>query len=187
MRMMQPTLDTLLRPWLRMPAWAAVMSCLAAAERAFPVLDRLASLRTKGYCRESLDEAWAALTGTPLRAEEVSVRIRGIQGLPESSEDDSHKNTYYAMRGIGIVWHAVGAQLPDAAHQEWRSILSGMLSLAADLDFVTRPMARNKFSLKESEVAFQTQILRLVEGESGPSAQLVGSLRAMGTQMSAEY
>jgi len=184
---MQPKLDTLHAPWLRIPAWGAAMACLTAAERVFPLIDRLASARTKEYCRATLDEVWASSAGPPPRADAIASQIHGIDGLPESSEDDSHKAAYYAMRAIGLVWHAVRSQAPEAAHQEWRGALSGALSLAADLEVVAQRVATKKPGLRESEIAFQGQILRLIEQEPGLSTHLVTSLRVLGEGMATEF
>jgi hypothetical protein len=42
------------------------------------------------------------------------------------------------MRAIGPVRYAIKSQLPDNAHEQLRSVLSRVFSLAADLDFLTK-------------------------------------------------
>lgn len=184
---MKTTIKTLYTPWEDMPPWSAGIACIAASERVWPVIDRLALKRTATSCRQILDELWASAATMSFDPKHQSSLVAFIKSFPESAEDDSHKPSFYAMRAIGILWHAVKSTDIRMAHQELRGVVAELLGFTADLDFLMRRAQMPDHSLKEAEIAYENNLYHLLKQSNREPLDVADTSREIAVEDSIKY
>ena len=184
---MPTILETLNGQWNGRSDWAMSVGCTAAAERVFPVINRLASNDSKQSCRKILDETWSILSGAFATSDLREELLRTIQSFPEAKEDDSHKPTFLAMRGIAVVWHAAKSLEPRAGHNELRSVIAEMIGLSADLDYKAPGPADKKSTLKQMEMAFNADLVKLLKTDAATKSDLVTRAQSLAVKAATQY
>ena len=115
-------------------------------------------------------------------------QLKSIKELPESSKElDSHEPNYYAMRALGMLWHAVRSKHLETTKEALISSISSMLNLSADFDYLIGKRGKRETVLEDREMDYQQEIFRILNNSIIPDSKVITALRKKTIQMSDTY
>jgi len=139
--------DDLLRLAAGQSAKVQLIACICACERAFPLVNRLGSPKSRLVIRFAIEELWTGESGSPF--------LEMVRTLPEVAAWDTNDPAYYAMSGISIVAHT--HQFLESRSEENLAYAIGTL-----FDLAT------EWGDREREITCQQLIYQRAKGQADP-------------------
>ncbi len=137
------------------------LACVAACERAYPLVNRLGSYKSRLVSRYAIDELWDHVLFEYRETGFLSM----IDGLPEVSAWDPNTPAYYAMSGISVVAHT--HKFLESSREENLEYVAGTLfDLATEYDTTPGARASSLVGMREKEIASQRGVYRLASAWS---------------------
>jgi hypothetical protein len=134
------------------------IACVAACERAYPLVDRLACPKSRLVSRYALEELWGrVLLGWPKGSFGEMV-----ERLPEVSAWNVRKPAYYAMSGISLLAHTFRF-LESSGDENLTYVITTLLDLVTEYD-ETVALVSGRISSREKEIVCQQRLYGLTHG-----------------------
>jgi hypothetical protein len=148
------------------PETVQQLACVAGCERAYPLVNRLGSVKSRLVSRYAIEELWDRV----LWAFREDKFLGMIDRLPEVSAWDPREPAYYAMSSISIVAHTrkffETSRLENLAY-----VVGTLFDLAAEYDKTLGSVGSSKMGIREAEIACQHRVYALTSQRSGLELQ----------------
>jgi len=147
------------------------LACIAACERAYPLVNRLGRYKSRLVTRYAIEELWDHVLFESCESNFLSM----LDWLPEVSAWDTNDPAYYAMSGISVVAHT--RKFLESSEQENLAYAVGTLfDLATEYDITLGSVASSKTEIRDMEIACQRKIYTLVSARSVKKESLRAAL-----------
>ena len=135
------------------------IACFAACERAYPLIDRLGSYKSRLVSRYAVEELW----GRVFFGWSHGNFSQLVERLPEVSAWNCGRADYYAMSGISVIAHAFRF-IDSSSRENLVYVIGALLDLAVEYDAAFAPAAPPNSSVSEMEIASQRRVCTVASG-----------------------
>ena len=170
--------------------WQKVSFAACCTEINFPLVESFGENITVQFYKIALNRIWECILSSSLNANnDVTQLLEDLDFLPESEEDDSHSKSFRTMVALGTMYHALNVVKLNSV-KDTKLVSSTSQSNKSSIEFVISNAEGYSQNIKHDdppipmtvwdrkEIAFQEEIIGLLENQLTPNQELIKTLKA---------